>query len=188
MKHLGTQTLITKRLVLRPFRTEDAGAMWENWAGDPEVTRYLTWPPHADVSVSRAVLKDWTASYRKPDFYQWAVVPKDGDDRPIGSISVVHGDDEIRMVHIGYCIGRAWWHRGITSEALAALLDFFFTRVGVNRVESRHDPRNPNSGLVMQKCGMRYEGTHRQADINNQGGLCDSVFYAVLADEYGGAK
>ncbi|MCR4906509.1 MAG: GNAT family N-acetyltransferase, partial [Clostridiales bacterium] len=73
------------------------------------------------------------------------------------------------MVHIGYCIGRAWWHRGIMSEALAAVMDFFFDRVEANRIETRHDVRNPRSGLVMQRCGMHYEGCMRSADRNNQG-------------------
>ena len=49
-------------------------------------------------------------------------------------------------------------------------------------VESRHDPRNPHSGMVMQKCGMRYEGTLRSADRNNQG-ICDTSWYALLRDE-----
>ena len=70
------------------------------------------------------------------------------------------------MVHIGYCISKKWWNKGITSEALKALIKYFFEEVGVNRVESRHDPSNPNSGKVMMKCGMKYEGTIREADIN----------------------
>lgn len=83
------------------------------------------------------------------------------------------------MVHIGYCIGREYWHRGITSEALKALIDFFFDEVGVKRVESRHDPRNPNSGKVMKKCGMIYEGTKKDSDRNNQG-ICDASYYAII--------
>lgn len=61
-------------------------------------------------------------------------------------------------------------------------MDFFFDIVGVNRMESRHDPRNANSGAVMRKCGMRYEGTLRQSDWNNQG-ICDASWYALLAEE-----
>ena len=68
------------------------------------------------------------------------------------------------------------------SEALGAVIDFLFDEVGVNRVESRHDPRNPNSGAVMKKCGMKFEGTLRQSDRNNQG-ICDACYYAILADE-----
>jgi len=63
MNHCGTRQLDTERLVLRRFVTEDAEAMFRNWASDPEVTKYLTWPTHANVDVTRAVLKDWTATY-----------------------------------------------------------------------------------------------------------------------------
>ena len=87
------------------------------------------------------------------DFYQWAITLKENGEEPIGSISVVSKDDSIEMVHIGYCIGRKWWHRGVTSEALKEVIRFFMEDVQVNRVESRHDPRNANSGKVMKNAG-----------------------------------
>jgi ribosomal-protein-alanine N-acetyltransferase len=87
------------------------------------------------------------------------------------------------MVHIGYCIGQKWWNQGITSEALGLLIPFFFSEVKINRIEARHDPRNPNSGKVMLKCGLSYEGTMREADWNNQG-VCDCACYAVLAKDF----
>ncbi len=183
MTHLGTQILETPRLVLRPFRLEDAADMYHNWASDPEVTKFLTWPAHAELAVSQAVLAEWVAAYKTPDYYQWAIVPKELG-QPIGSISVVQPiDDQIQAAHVGYCIGRPWWHQGYTSEAFSAVIAFLFDQVGVNRVESRHDPRNPNSGLVMQKCGLRYEGILRQTDRNNQG-ICDAVWYGLLRREY----
>jgi ribosomal-protein-alanine N-acetyltransferase len=114
--------------------------------------------------------------------YSWAIVLKELGE-PIGSIAAVRQTDEIKMVHIGYCIGRKWWNCGYTSEALAELVRFFFEDVGVNRIESRHDPRNPNSGKVMVKCGLKYEGTMRQNDTNNQG-ICDNSWYAMLAEDY----
>jgi ribosomal-protein-alanine N-acetyltransferase len=187
MKHLGTRELETDRLVLRGFRMDDAEAMYRNWASDPEVTKYLTWPPHADIDASKQVLDEWVGQYENNNFYQWAIVLKTNGDEPIGSISVVHGDDAIRMVHVGYCIGKQWWHRGITPEAFAAVIKFLFCEVGVNRIESRHDPNNPNSGKVMQKCGLTYEGTMRQADVNNQG-ICDFSLYALLAADYAGCE
>jgi ribosomal-protein-alanine N-acetyltransferase len=182
MKHCGTQTLETKRLILRRFTVRDADAMYTNWASDPEVTRYLTWPAHAGVETSRAVLADWTAAYAQESCYQWAIVLKDRADEPVGSIGAVDVSDDIAAVQIGYCLGRRWWHQGIMSEALGAVMDFFFDAVGCNRVACRHDPRNPHSGMVMQKCGMKYEGTQRSADRNNQG-ICDTSWYALLKDE-----
>ncbi|MCL2559557.1 MAG: GNAT family N-acetyltransferase [Turicibacter sp.] len=183
MKQLGTQKLETKRLILRPFLLADAEAMYHNWANDDEVTKYLMWPTHETVEVSRGVLEEWTAGYRKADYYQWAITLKAEDDAPIGSISVVSQDDKVEMVHIGYCIGRKWWQQGIMPEALAAVMQFFFEEVGVNRIESRFDPRNVGSGKVMEKCGMTYEGTLRAGDWNNQG-ICDAVMYAILASDY----
>lgn len=70
MKHLGTKDLETDRLKLRRFELSDAEAMFKNWASDPEVTKYLTWPPHKDVSVSESILKEWIAQYEDDAFYQ----------------------------------------------------------------------------------------------------------------------
>ncbi len=179
MTHCGTESIETERLLLRRFTVDDAEAMYGNWASDREVTKYLTWPAHAGVDVSKAVLEDWVSSYPRKNYYQWAIVLKEHGSDPIGSIGAVRMDDDIAMVHIGYCLGKNWWHRGIMSEALKAVMDFFFDRVGANRVESRHDPRNPHSGMVMKKCGMQYEGTMRSSDRNNQG-VCDASWYALL--------
>ena len=181
MKHQGTRTIETERLILRRFVSEDAQAMYDNWASDPEVTKYLTWPAHTSVEVSKAVVDSWVAGYEKPDYYQWAIALREVGE-PIGSISAINHDDRIEMVHVGYCIGRSWWHQGIMTEALGAVMDYFFDQVGVNRVEARHDVNNPNSGGVMKKCGMRYEGTLRQADWSNQG-VCDASYYALLKSE-----
>jgi len=186
MNHKGTVMLNTDRLVLRRFEIDDAEAMFRNWASDDEVTKYLTWLPHSDVSVSKTVISSWVELYQKPEHYSWTIVLKELDE-PIGSIAAVKQCDDIEMVHIGYCIGRKWWHKGYTSEALNELIRFFFEEVGVNRIESRHDPRNSNSGKVMLKCGLKYEGTMRQNDINNQG-IRDSVRYALLAEDYSQTK
>lgn len=92
-------------------------------------------------------------------------------------------DERINMVHVGYCIGKKWWNQGITSEAFASLIEFFFKEIKVNRIESRHDPNNPNSGKVMKKCGLIYEGTIKQGDWNNQG-ICDYSMYGIIAENY----
>ena len=184
MIHKGTVTLETERLILRRFVSADDTAMYANWCAVPDVTKYLMWKTHDTIEETRRVLSDiWLSEYDKPNFYQWAIVVKDINE-PIGSIGVVKQDEQIKMVHIGYCIGKAWWNKGYTSEALIELVRFFFEEVGVNRIESRHDPRNPNSGKVMIKAGLRYEGTLRESDTNNQDGFCDAAYYAILEKDY----
>ncbi|MBO7564965.1 MAG: GNAT family N-acetyltransferase [Clostridiales bacterium] len=182
MKHCGTKTLETKRLILRRFREDDAEAMFQNWASDPEVTKFLTWPTHTSVDVSKYVLSLWLPEYEKPDYYHWVITLKENGDEPIGTI---HGliKDELDLVTAGYCLSRKYWHQGIMSEALQALIDFFFTEVQANCINSYHDPLNPNSGKVMMHCGMKFDGTLRASDKNNTG-ICDASWYSILREEW----
>lgn len=181
LNHKGTLTIDTPRLILRKAQLEDAEMMFRNWASNPEVTKYLTWPPHESAEVTKEIIANWVKSYEKDDYYHWMIVLKQTNE-PIGSLlSSIIGRAE--SAHIGYCIGKAWWHQGIMSEALNAVMHFLFNEIGFHRIESMHDPNNPNSGKVMMKCGMTYEGTHRQADRNNQG-ICDASYYAILREEW----
>ena len=181
LKHKGTVTIETPRLILRRFTLADAEAMFRNWANDSEVTKYLTWPPHGKLEITQMVLIDWVKSYEKDDYYHWAIALKENGEEPIGSL-LAQCDDRIEKAHIGYCIGKAWWRKGIMSESLQAVMDFLFDEVGCNRVDSRHDANNPNSGKVMAKCGMKLEAVTRQSDWNNQG-IGDTCHYALLAEE-----
>ena len=169
----------TDRLILRRFHIDDAQAMFDNWASDDEVTKYMTWPSHTNLGITQWVVNDWVSSYEKDDYYQWAI---EFEGQPIGSIGVVDHRDDVGKAVIGYCIGRNWWHKGIMPEALKAVMDYLFDEVGYNRIEACHDPNNPNSGRVMSKCGMKYEGTHRQSGRNNQG-ICDEDVYALLKSQ-----
>ena len=182
MKHLGTKILETDRLILRPFRAEDAQTMYDNWASDPEVTRFLSWPAYKGIDDAHSILKIWLAEYQKPDFYQWAIVLKELD-APIGSISVVNSDDRVEMAEIGYCIGKNWWGRGIMPEAAKAVMAYLFEEVGIQRLEVGHDPDNSASGAVIRKCGFRYEGTLRQRIRSNRG-ITDVAWYSMLKEEY----
>ena len=182
MNHCGTQPVESKRLILRRFLREDARAMYNNWANDGEVCKFLTWQPHENIQVSQSVIDEWIKNYERNDFYQWAIVLKE-INQPIGTISVVRYDDRKLSAEIGYCIGSKWWHNGYVSEALKSVISFLFESVGVNRIMAKHDTQNPNSGKVMQKSGMTYEGTLRQADRNNRG-IVDVCVYSVLAKEY----
>ncbi|MEG0825323.1 MAG: GNAT family N-acetyltransferase, partial [Oscillospiraceae bacterium] len=148
MNHKGTVTIETPRLLLRRFTLADSEESFRNWTGDDRVTEFLRWPTHESVEVTREILQTWVEGYQKDNFYQWAIVPK-ALGKPIGAISVVEENEELGSVDIGYCIGSRWWHQGYTSEALGAVIPFFFEQVGANRIASQHDPLNPNSGKVM---------------------------------------
>lgn len=182
MEHKGTITLETERLILRRFTADDAEPAFKNWTSSDAVTEFLRWEAHGDITITCDFINSQLENYKKIDTYSWAIVLKELGE-PIGSMGAVELNEKAQSVEIGYCIGEKWWRHGYTSEALAAVIKFFFEEVGTNRIYSEHDPQNPNSGKVMLKCGMKYEGTLRQADFNNTG-ICDTCIYGILAEEY----
>ncbi len=183
MKHSGTVRLETKRLILRRLELSDAEDAYHNWTNDGEVTKFLTWPTHENIQMTRNFIQSNVDQYDKEsDFYSWGIECKE-IGQVIGSIGAVNVNERAESVHIGYCIGKAYWNRGIISEAFGAVIQYLFEVVEVNRIDSRHDPRNPYSGKVMEKCGLIYEGTLRQSDRNNQG-ICDAAWYGLLKAEW----
>ena len=186
MEHKGTVTIETNRLILRKFSEADIEPAFRNWTSDDNVTKYLRWPTHSDIAVTQRVIGQWVKESDKADFYQWAIELKELGE-PIGTISIVEKNERLNILHIGYCVGSKWWHQGITSEAFSAIIPFLFDEVGANRIESQHDPDNPNSGLVMKKCGLTYEGTLRQADYSNRG-IVDACIYSLLKKDWTKSK
>ena len=181
MKHLGTIQLETDRLVLRRFTVEDAESVFNNWASDEEVTKYLTWPAHKSIDVSRGFMDYCVAGYVNSAFYQWGIELKDTKEL-IGSISVVKVTDEIDSLELGWAIGRKYWGNGYTAEAALKIIEFLFDQVGANCICAGHDVHNPNSGRVMQKAGMKFEGILRQSGRNNQG-IVDMAHYSIIKAE-----
>ena len=182
MNHRGTKRLETDRLILRRFTIEDAQEMYDNWASEDEVTKFLTWPTHASVEVTKTLLTDWVNRYDSPDYYNWGIELKETHEL-IGNISVVKMQENTQAAVLGYCMGTKWWGREIMPEAGKAVVKYLFEEVGFNRIAADHDKNNPKSGRVMQKIGMTYEGTLRQAGFCNQG-VIDDVWYSILKEEY----
>lgn len=84
MKHCGTQRLETERLILRRYKIDDAEAMFNNWASDDDVVKFLMWKPHESPEVSRGIIEEWIKRYSDGSYYHWAVVLKENGDEPIG--------------------------------------------------------------------------------------------------------
>jgi ribosomal-protein-alanine N-acetyltransferase len=129
MTHKGTITLETERLILRRFELTGADAMFRNWASDPEVTKYARQAVHTSVDESRLTCNEIVSSYESNDFYYWNIVLKDLGE-PIGRINITQINDIIEMVHISFMIGMNWWNKGFTTEALEAIVRFFFEKIG----------------------------------------------------------
>jgi RimJ/RimL family protein N-acetyltransferase len=100
----------------------------------------------------------------------------------IGAMGLIFKRDQ-NMAEIGYWIGVPFWNQGYVSEAAAEILRYGFEEHGLNRIFAGHFARNAASGRVMQKIGMKYEGTLRQHE-KKWDVYVDVVMYGVLREEW----
>ena len=188
MRHLGTKALETNRLVLRPFRESDAQMMFNNWASDEEVTRYLLWFTHQEVEETKDVVSAWVDLYGDRDYYHWALEHKVTGDL-LGSIILFDMGPFFPLsrrykAEVGYCLGRKWWGHGLASEAVAAIFEFSFLELGLKRLVARHDHRNLASGRVMQKLQMSHTRFKKKAERGKDGKWIDCDFYRLDQKDY----
>ena len=175
MRHCGTQLLQTGRLVLRRFTIDDSEMMYGNWAGDPEVTRYLRWNAHRSWAETAEYLNLVAQQYPNPEFYDWGIEVR-ATGVLIGSISIGKGQldtgwpracDRLGLPwEVGYCLGRKWWNQGYATEALCAVRDFWFGTAKGQWLTCCHAFENVASAAVMQKAGFTYhhDAVHRRFD------------------------
>ena len=182
LKHTGTIRLETNRLNLRLFALDDTEAMFRNWASDDEVTKFLSWPTHSNISITEKIVLGWIDAYNEDDFYHWAIELKNSGE-VVGGITVVNKSDQNERCEIGYCIGKDFWGQGITTEALKRVMDFLFNEVGYHRIEALYDTANAASGRVMEKAGMKYEGIRYGYMKNKNGKFVDCETYAKVKAE-----
>jgi RimJ/RimL family protein N-acetyltransferase len=166
---------------LRPFEAGDAA----------EVTRLVSDRRIADTTRNIAhpyrheMAEQWIASLG-PNFQAGTqatfAVMHAADHTLMGAIglTIARADQRAEM---GYWLGVPFWGQGYTTEAATALLRYGFTELGLHRIMATHIARNPASGRVMQKIGMRYEGTLRDHYAKNDA-FEDVVYYAILLPEW----
>ena len=175
MKSIGTREIETDRLILRKITMDDAADMYNNWASDEDVARHLTWTIHKSIEDSKEIIGIWEKELEEDDCYRWCMELKETHE-VIGTIDVVKQNKNLESAEIGYCMSKKYWNQGIMTEALIAVEDFLFRRVGLNRVEAYHHTHNPASGQVMKKAGMILEGVIRQIAKDHQGKYCETPF------------
>lgn len=183
MEHKGTTELITRRLLLRRFTVDDAEEMFDSWASDSEVTRYLSWAAHENTEATKQYLTSVCENYADPSNYSWCICDRQSGEL-LGSIGAINPVEPLSSIGLGWCLKRAAWGRGIMPEAARAVVKFLFDEVKANRIEAIHHALNPKSGRVMQKIGMTFEGILRQYALDNLGNTVDVCLYSVTLRDY----
>ena len=177
-------TLDSPRLTLRPFVSHDAATV-QALAGERAIADTTLNIPHP---YEDGMAEDWIASheehFRDGSGVIFAIADKK-DGQLLGAVGL-RIDTTLRKAELGYWVGVSHWNRGYATEAAGALLAYGFDELDLNRIAARHLARNPASGRVMQKLGMRHEGTLRQATMK-WGQFEDLELYSILRLEWAAA-
>ena len=166
----------TERLVLRPWREDDAEMLYQ-YASDPEVGPAAGWAPHTSVEDSLNVLRTILI---KPE--TWAITIKPSDEA-VGSIGVFPGRQEAQggEYEVGYWIAKPFWGNGYVPEAVRALLSLYFS-FGAGRMWCSHAAFNAKSRRVIEKVGFSYRFTAPW--VCADGSERESLYYALEAEDF----
>ena len=184
MNLIGTKQIETERLILRRLTVNDSEVAFKNWCCNPNVARYTLWDAHKSVDTTINLYTAWEKLYEKEDTFRWIVELKDTHDL-IGTIDVADSHYlSFGAVEIGYCYGEDFWGKGYATEALKRVIKYLFDEVGLDVIYADHMEKNPNSGKVMKKSGMTYEGIRRGRVIDHDGIRNNLISYSITKEEY----
>lgn len=173
--------LTTPRLLLRPFRPTDANAV-ATLAGEREVALNTLNIPHP---YERHHAEQWIAAhsgqFQRSESVTYALTLR-AEAAVIGAAGLIL-DPPNETAELGYWVGKEWWGHGYASEASHALVAWGFSTLGLHRIHASHFPRNPASGAVLRKLGMRHEGRLRE-HVLKWGEHLDLERYGLLRREF----
>lgn len=178
---MSAPILTTERLTLRPFRMQDAPVV-EQLAGDRAIADTTLNVPHP---YTREMAEEWIRGHADEIDRGVAIIlamETRADGELVGSIALKGIDSAHRAAELGYWVGTPYWGRGFATEAARALIRYGFDALSLNRIYAHHMTRNPASGRVLEKIGMRHEGTLRQ-DMMKWGRFEDVELYAILSSD-----
>ncbi len=175
-------TLQTERLILREIISSDTEAIFRI-RGDYEVTRYNTGLPYTDQEQAGDLIKAMTAAFDDQSEIRWGITLKAEGDAVIGMVGFNYWNRRDSRASVGYDLARAYWKRGIMTEALRAVVEFGFDQMDLNRIEADADARNAASARVLAKLGFKREGVQRD-QFFDVGGFQDLVLFSLLHREY----
>ncbi|MDD9974338.1 MAG: GNAT family N-acetyltransferase [Candidatus Poribacteria bacterium] len=173
--------LLTERLLLRSLTLEDAADV-QRLAGDRDVAATLSNMPHPyEDGMAEEWMRACSDKFEKDEALNFAITLKI-DKNLIGGMEL-RLDQKNENAELGYWIGKPYWNCGYATEAAGAVVAYGFEVLKLNRIHAKHFKRNPASGRVLEKIGMRYEGCFRQ-HIKKWDNFEDLMGYGMLKADF----
>lgn len=182
LTHCGSKEIETSRLLLRPFRYDDADDMLKYWISDPKIQSMYSEPVYSTKGEVTELLDKYILSYKKDDYYRWAIIEKEKNEC-IGQLAIFLVDNKNHFCEIEYCIGSQFQRKGFCSEAVQAIIEYAFSNINIHKIQVCHKENNMGSKGVIQKCGFTYEGTLRDY-FYMDGKYVSRLYYSMLRSEW----
>ena len=174
-------TLETERLILRPFCPEDAPAV-QKLAGDIEIARNTNAIPHPyEDGMAEEWIGTHQAKFEEGKLVNFASVLKE-TGQLVGAVGLMVSREDDRA-ELGYWVGKPYWNNGYCTEAAGAVIEYGFKVMNLNLINAHHMSRNPASGKVMEKIGMKHVATLPQW-IKKWGEFVDLELHVIMKSDF----
>lgn len=146
--------LKTERLRLRKATFSDAEAIFSQYATDPEVTRFVSWRAHRNLTETREYMRMCALAWDIGKAFHWVIETQ--DSKQVIGMMIARVNAE--KWELGFVLARPFWGRGYMTEAVKALIAWALKQKEIYRVWAVCDIDNKASARVMEKVGMTREG------------------------------
>src|SRR5689334_13632978 len=144
----GSMQLKTTRLILRQPVMRDADEIFERYASDAEVTKFLGWPRHRSVQDTEAFLRFSAQEWDRRPAGPYLIVSR-ADGQLLGGTGFAFQTPHEAMT--GYVLAKDAWSKGFATEALTAIVEVA-AQIGVTRLFAPCHPEHRPSQRVLEKC------------------------------------
>ena len=176
---MNDNTLITDRLILRHFTTEDTQSCFECWGNDDMTGKYFPFLPVVSITDMEQLIEMYTGNE-----YIWAIV-ENSSDSVIGHVSINIQYESLRIGELAYLLGSKWWGKGYAAEAITAILQYMFIQKDMHLIEAKYNESNLPSAKLLKNLGFQCDGTLRDRRIDKYTGERNAlVICSLLKTEF----
>lgn len=171
-------TFETDRINIRSLLISDAKAIFNNWASDDEVTKYMRWDSHKSVNDTKNWIINSNEKSSSGKHFDFLLVYKENGES-FGSVSL-HHNDEYNMFEVSYILMKKYWNYGLATEAVKGLIEFAVQTLGQKRLFARHEVTNVVSGKVLLKSGFVFKNEGRCLSLDGKKVSKSKEYFYIL--------